>query len=74
MGIDGMAKRNNINIGVGSLGENVAGGNQNLEVLFAGLTMSAGHRMNILGAKWQHVGIGYAEKDGNVYYVQLFGE
>lgn len=43
----GTAKRNKIEIS-GSIGENVAGGEINMEKLFAELQMSAGHRANML--------------------------
>ena len=69
----GTAKNNGIEV-VGAVGENVAGGNINAEVLIAGLMMSGGHRKNMLDESWSRVGIGYAEKDGKVYYAQIFGE
>jgi len=68
----GTAKRNKIEIS-GSIGENVAGGEINMEKLFAELQMSAGHRANMLDT-WTWVGFWYAEKNGQVYYVQVFGE
>lgn len=64
------AARNGITI-AGSVGENVAGGNVNYQVLLIGLSESAGHRENMLG-DWAKVGIGYVEKDGQTYYVQVF--
>lgn len=70
--ISGTAKRNGISL-TGSIGENVAGGNVGHEVLLIGLAYSGGHRENMLGG-WQKIGIGYAVKNGQVYYAQVFGE
>ncbi len=68
----GIAKRNKIEI-MGAIGENVAGGEINMEKLFAELQMSAWHRANMLDT-WTGVGFWYVEKNGQVYYVQVFGE
>jgi len=70
--INDTAKRNNIKI-TGSIGENIAGGNINFRVLLVGLANSGGHRANMLES-WTKIGIGYAVKNGQVYYAQVFGE
>lgn len=68
--ISGTAKRNNLKI-TGAIGENIAGGNISFKVLLIGLANSGGHRANMLDA-WKHMGVGYAVKDGQVYYAQVF--
>jgi uncharacterized protein YkwD len=70
--ISGTAKRNHIQL-AGSIGENIAGGNINFKMLLVGLANSGGHRANILD-DWKKMGVGYAVKDGQVYYGQVFGE
>lgn len=70
--IGGTAKQNNIKI-AGSIGENIAGGNIRFSALLIGLANSGGHRANMLD-NWTKMGVGYAVKDGQVYYVQVFGE
>jgi uncharacterized protein YkwD len=70
--IGGTAKRNGIQI-AGSIGENVAGGTFSFKYLLVGLANSGGHRANMLDT-WAKMGVGYAVKDGQVYYVQVFGE
>lgn len=58
----------------GAVGENVAGGTVSYRRLIKGLELSAAHRGNILSKRWKSVGIGTAIKNGNTYYVQVFGE
>lgn len=70
--IGGTAKLNKIMI-AGAVGENIAGGNISFKVLLIGLANSGGHRANMLDI-WSKMGIGYAVKDGQVYYAQVFGE
>lgn len=70
--IAGTAKRNNIEV-TGGVGENIAGGNINYKALLIGLANSGGHRANMLDS-WKKMGIGYTVQDGQVYYVQVFGE
>ncbi len=41
--------------------------------LQAGLSLSGGHRANMLG-NWSKVGIGVVIKNGKVYLAQVFGE
>lgn len=70
--IDGTAKRHKVSY-AGTIGENVAGGNISYKILLVGLSKSGGHRANMLDT-WSTMGVGYAVKDGQVYYVQVFGE
>ena len=67
------AKRNGITV-TGSIGENVAGGTVSAEYLQAGLSLSGGHRSNMLGANWTKVGIGVVISAGKANVVELFGE
>lgn len=71
--IDGMAKRNGIDF-YGTVGENVAGGNLSFGHLLSGLALSSSHRENMLDQTWTDFGVGFAEANGNLYYVQLFGK
>lgn len=57
----------------GSIGENVAGGTVSASFLQAGLSLSGGHRANMLGA-WSKVGIGVVIRNGKVHVSQVFGE
>lgn len=57
----------------GSLGENVAGGTVSASFLQAGLSLSGGHRANMLG-NWTKVGIGIVIKNGKVHLSEVFGE
>ncbi len=70
--INGTAKRAGIEIGT-SLGENVAGGSVGSDFLLAGLSLSGGHRMNMLG-DWTKIGVAAVVRNGMTYYVQVFGE
>lgn len=70
--INDTAKRNGIRI-AGGVGENVAGGNIHYKVFLIGLANSGGHRANMLDP-WKKMGVGYTVKDGQAYYVQVFGE
>ena len=49
------AKRAGIPV-TGSLGENVAGGSVGFDYLLAGLSLSGGHRANMLGP-WKKMGV-----------------
>lgn len=70
--IPGTAKRAGIPI-VGSVGENVAGGSVGSDFLLAGLSLSGGHRSNMLG-EWTKIGVASVVRGGMTYYVQVFGE
>lgn len=70
--ITGTAKRAGIVI-TGSVGENVAGGSVGTDFLLAGLSLSGGHRTNMLG-DWAKIGVAAVVRNGQTYYVQVFGE
>jgi uncharacterized protein YkwD len=71
--IGGLAKRLQIAIKWG-IGENVAGGTVSIEYLQAGLSLSGGHRANMLKSSWTKVGVGLTIKNGKTTLVQVFGE
>jgi uncharacterized protein YkwD len=54
-----------------SIGENV-GYSQTLAKVQAAFMASAGHKANILGTKWNGVGVGVAHRGRDVYVVQVF--
>lgn len=70
--ITGTAKRAGIAV-AGSVGENVAGGSVGTDFLLAGLSLSGGHRANMLG-DWSKIGVAAVVKNGLTYYVQVYGE
>ena len=70
--INGTAKRAGIAV-TGGMGENVAGGSVGSDFLLAGLSLSGGHRANMLG-EWTKIGVAAAVRNGLTYYVQVFGE
>ncbi len=56
-------------------GENIAAGYGNPEAVMVGWMNSAGHRSNILGAAYTHVGVGHHYQSGSDYrnyWTQLF--
>lgn len=54
-------------------GENIARGQKTAESVMNGWMNSSGHRANILGSGYTHIGVGYAEDSrGNTYWVQIF--
>lgn len=58
------------------VGENIAAGHDTAEEVVAGWMRSAGHRANILNAKFNEIGVGYAYEDDSrfdEYWVQVFG-
>ena len=57
-----------LNIGYGLVGENIAWGYQNVDSVMSAWMSSAGHRENILHNQFSKVGIGIYKN----YYVQLF--
>lgn len=57
---------------VQSAGENIAYGYNTPEKVMDAWMNSAGHKANILGANYGHIGIGVYEVNGTVYCTQLF--
>ena len=56
-------------------GENIAFGPQSAEEVVAGWLGSPGHCANIMGPRFQEIGVGVASgrKRGRIYWVQTFG-
>lgn len=60
------------NVKVQTAGENLAYGYNTPEKVMEAWMNSAGHKANILGANYGHIGIGVYEVNGTVYCTQLF--
>lgn len=60
------------NISYQAAGENIAYGQKTPEQVMEGWMNSSGHRANILSSKFGKVGIGCYEKNGTLYWTQLF--
>ncbi|HEX2144827.1 MAG TPA: CAP domain-containing protein [Glycomyces sp.] len=57
----------------GGVGENIAAGYPDAESVMDGWMNSEGHRANILNCGYAVIGIGIADRDGTLYWVQNFG-
>lgn len=57
----------------GGVGENIAYGYPDAEAVMEGWMNSEGHRANILNCDYDVIGIGAHDRDGTVYWVQMFG-
>ncbi len=55
-----------------TVGENIAWGQNSPESVMSAWMNSPGHRQNIMSSSFSKIGIGVAEKDGTLYWVQLF--
>lgn len=55
-----------------SCGENIAAGHRTPEEVVQGWMNSPGHRANILNERFEEIGVGVAEVNGTLYWVQLF--
>lgn len=55
-----------------SAGENIAGGQRTAQQVHDAWMKSAGHRRNMLGAQWTHVGIGYSSCNGRPKWTEDF--
>lgn len=53
-------------------GENIAWGQRSPEQVMEGWMNSPGHRANILGESFTHIGVGYYQENGVNYWTQLF--
>lgn len=60
------------NVRVQTAGENIAYGYNTPQKVMDAWMNSSGHRANILGANYNHIGIGVYEVNGTVYCTQLF--
>lgn len=56
-----------------AMAENIAGGQNSPESVMESWMNSSRHKANILGKNYKSIGIGCFEKDGVLYWVQLFG-
>lgn len=61
-------------ISYNAAGENIAAGYATPNDVMSGWMNSPGHRANILGSQWTHIGVGYkaVNKDYRYYWVQVF--
>jgi uncharacterized protein YkwD len=57
----------------GGVGENIAAGYPDAESVMEGWMNSEGHRANILNCDYSLIGVGAADRDGTIYWVQNFG-
>ncbi|MCC3764941.1 CAP domain-containing protein [Glycomyces sp. TRM65418] len=57
----------------GGVGENIAMGYPDAAAAMEGWMNSEGHRANILNCEYDVIGIGVADRDGTLYWVQNFG-
>lgn len=57
----------------GGVGENIAAGYPDAEAVMEGWMNSEGHRANILNCDYSVLGVGVADRDGTLYWVQNFG-
>lgn len=57
----------------GGVGENIAAGYPDAASVMEGWMDSEGHRANILNCDYSVIGIGVADRDGTLYWVQNFG-
>ena len=57
----------------GGVGENIAAGYPDAESVMEGWMNSEGHRANILNCDYDVLGVGVADRDGTLYWVQNFG-
>ncbi|MBO3732484.1 CAP domain-containing protein [Glycomyces niveus] len=57
----------------GGVGENIAAGYPDAASVMEGWMNSEGHRANILNCDYDVLGVGVADRDGTLYWVQNFG-
>ena len=69
---DGSSCFTSIETSYNAVGENIAYGQNNAQVVMDGWMNSKGHRENILSDKYTHIGVGCYKKDNILYWVQLF--
>ncbi len=60
------------NIKYRSAGENIAKGQKTTQAVMTAWMNSSGHRANILGQSYTHLGVGYTVQNGTTYWVQQF--
>ena len=64
---------NEYNVNYGYKGENIAKGQSTPKEVMNSWMNSEGHRKNILNENFSKLGVGVYEKDGTIYWTQLFG-
>ena len=65
---------NILHLGYKNVGENIAAGQKDIESVMRSWMRSPGHRRNIMGKSFTHIGCGYAaSKDGTPYWCVCFG-
>lgn len=69
---DGSAFYTAVDLDYRTCGENIAMGYPTPEAVVDGWMNSPGHRANILNGDFEGIGIGVSEKDGTLYWVQIF--
>ncbi|MCD8090995.1 MAG: CAP domain-containing protein [Clostridiales bacterium] len=55
-----------------SAGENIAKGQKSAEAVMTAWMNSEGHKTNILSSSYGKLGVGYVNKNGTAYWVQIF--
>ncbi len=60
------------NVSYRTAGENIAKGQKTPQAVMTAWMNSSGHRANILGQSYTHLGVGYTVKNGTTYWVQQF--
>ncbi len=60
------------NVKYRSAGENIAKGQKTPQAVMTAWMNSSGHRANILGSSYTHLGVGYTVKNGTPYWTQMF--
>ncbi len=60
------------NVNYKSAGENIAKGQKTSQAVMTAWMNSSGHKANILGSSYTHLGVGYTVKNGTTYWVQQF--
>jgi uncharacterized protein YkwD len=65
---------NILRLGYNNVGENIAAGQKDTASVMRSWMISPGHRRNIMGKSFTHIGCGYAtSKDGTPYWCVCFG-
>ncbi len=60
------------NVKYKSAGENIAKGQKTPQAVMTAWMNSSGHRANILGSSYTHLGVGYTVSNGTTYWTQTF--
>ncbi len=60
------------NVSYRTAGENIAKGQKTSSAVMTAWMNSSGHKANILGQSYTHLGVGYTVKNGTTYWTQMF--